>query len=49
MIYTVPPVAYMNPVAPYMGAWIEMVSVHPNNERLAVAPYMGAWIEIQES
>jgi len=33
-------------VAPYMGAWIEIVSVVPSPIGFIVAPYMGAWIEI---
>ena len=33
-------------VAPYTGAWIEIVSVKQANEIAKVAPYTGAWIEI---
>ena len=33
-------------VAPYMGAWIEIVVVSLRCYRCDVAPYMGAWIEI---
>ena len=34
-------------VAPYMGAWIEIVTIYDKKKgyRL-VAPFMGAWIEI---
>ena len=34
------------PVAPYMGAWIEIGKRPYWNFFIAVAPYMGAWIEI---
>ena len=33
-------------VAPYMGAWIEILSWENQQGLLGVAPYMGAWIEI---
>ena len=32
--------------APFMGAWIEMLSVGGDGELTAAAPFMGAWIEI---
>ena len=32
-------------VAPYVGAWIETVSVNFSPVQLEVAPYVGAWIE----
>ena len=41
-------VAFCSLVAPYMGSWIEIISLYlqaitKNN----VAPYMGSWIEIE--
>ena len=33
-------------VAPYMGAWIEIVKRARYERAAEVAPYMGAWIEI---
>ena len=33
-------------VAPFMGAWIEMVSRITSSSFSSVAPFMGAWIEI---
>ena len=33
-------------VAPYMGAWIEIVQDDGQTGNVLVAPYMGAWIEI---
>ena len=33
-------------VAPYMGAWIEIIPAHYSTSSENVAPYMGAWIEI---
>ena len=33
-------------VAPYMGAWIEILVVSVLIQGDTVAPYMGAWIEI---
>ena len=33
-------------VAPYTGAWIEIVIVYISNLKPVVAPYTGAWIEI---
>ena len=33
-------------VAPYTGAWIEIVSEEIRLTRAEVAPYTGAWIEI---
>ena len=35
-------------VAPYMGAWIEIISIPYFFFSDFVAPYMGAWIEIQK-
>ena len=32
-------------VAPYMGAWIETLSLQNLLMNPTVAPYMGAWIE----
>ena len=34
-------------VAPYMGAWIEISTMHHCSHERHVAPYMGAWIEIE--
>jgi len=34
------------PVAPYMGAWIEITGVDYDVVTGKVAPYMGAWIEM---
>ena len=36
----------MYPVAPFMGAWIEIISVSGCKYGSSVAPFMGAWIEI---
>ena len=33
-------------VAPYTGAWIEIVDLFDEETGLPVAPYTGAWIEI---
>ena len=33
-------------VAPYMGAWIEILPPPILSSSFKVAPYMGAWIEI---
>ncbi len=33
-------------VAPYIGAWIEILSYCANTIKILVAPYIGAWIEI---
>ncbi len=35
-----------NQVAPYMGAWIEIVQGSTSTTACRVAPYMGAWIEM---
>ena len=43
---------YPNPskkVAPYTGAWIEILIVHLLARFVPVAPYTGAWIEIYQS
>ena len=37
------------PVAPLVGAWIEIVTVDYKNGVLFVAPLVGAWIEIFNS
>ena len=37
---------YLNRVAPYAGAWIEIVTVVVFWYSSDVAPYAGAWIEI---
>ena len=36
----------IDPVAPYTGAWIEIVASISYSLRVIVAPYTGAWIEI---
>ena len=33
-------------VAPFVGAWIEIVSILGFTNWLYVAPFVGAWIEI---
>ena len=33
-------------VAPYAGAWIEILRIASLHPQLFVAPYAGAWIEI---
>ena len=33
-------------VAPFAGAWIEMLSLSPSASKIQVAPFAGAWIEI---
>ena len=33
-------------VAPYAGAWIEILPPRPGPDAASVAPYAGAWIEI---
>ena len=33
-------------VAPYIGAWIEILLKHLSHNPFTVAPYIGAWIEI---
>ena len=33
-------------VAPYTGAWIEIIAADISDEQKIVAPYTGAWIEI---
>ena len=35
-------------VAPFAGAWIEIVIEARPNSRILVAPFAGAWIEIAE-
>ena len=35
-------------VAPYMGAWIEIIKSDELDVAISVAPYMGAWIEISD-
>ena len=34
------------PVAPLVGAWIEILPVHSEESMYGVAPLVGAWIEI---
>lgn len=36
----------MKAVAPFMGAWIEIMSINAIGFRKIVAPFMSAWIEI---
>ncbi|AJH77956.1 hypothetical protein BF29_1590 [Heyndrickxia coagulans DSM 1 = ATCC 7050] len=33
-------------VAPYVGAWIEIMMLTKRDRAIIVAPYVGAWIEI---
>ena len=33
-------------VAPFAGAWIEIVYAYPMDKLFIVAPFAGAWIEI---
>ena len=37
---------YLCQVAPYLGAWIEILHDQPKSRTNVVAPYLGAWIEI---
>ena len=37
---------YGNPVAPLVGAWIEIAMVSAFSKPSIVAPLVGAWIEI---
>ena len=36
-------------VAPYVGTWIEIVSLTSVEILVMVVPYVGTWIEIQEA
>ena len=36
-------------VAPFTGAWIEMMLTYQNGTKQNVAPFTGAWIEIYVS
>ncbi len=36
----------LNTVAPFAGAWIEIVREYTGGAVRAVAPFAGAWIEI---
>ncbi len=36
-------------VAPYAGAWIEIIKLNKFEKKRGVAPYAGAWIEICEA
>ena len=36
----------INAVAPFAGAWIEIVILQAADRRVMVAPFAGAWIEI---
>ena len=38
--------SYRRAVAPYTGAWIEILNLLRKASRPSVAPYTGAWIEI---
>ena len=38
----------MIPVAPLVGAWIEIQKVKPSEEEYIVAPLVGAWIEMAQ-
>ena len=35
-------------VAPFAGAWIEIILTMMQNKREVVAPFAGAWIEIYD-
>ena len=35
-------------VAPFMGAWIEILKMWELTSLITVAPFMGAWIEITD-
>ena len=39
----------VQPVAPYVGAWIETYDLAAKKFTNEVAPYVGAWIETKES
>ena len=39
----------MQRVAPFVGAWIEIIKNTRYKASEAVAPFVGAWIEIQNS
>ncbi len=36
-------------VAPFVGAWIEMMQIDDIRTAFQVAPFVGAWIEIRET
>ena len=36
-------------VAPYTGAWIEILAYERFDSNASVAPYTGAWIEIRSA
>ncbi len=38
--------AHLNRVAPFTGAWIEIIHYATNGKGEVVAPFTGAWIEI---
>ena len=38
--------AYLQYVAPLVGAWIEILFLHNSSKVLRVAPLVGAWIEM---
>ena len=39
----------MTQVAPFVGAWIEIVNIFAKRYKSNVAPFVGAWIEIRLS
>ena len=39
--------AQVEAVAPFAGAWIEIISQKPKKFNRRVAPFAGAWIEIK--
>ena len=41
------PILGHNIVAPYAGAWIEIMVTGKSVNYISVAPYAGAWIEIR--
>ena len=36
-------------VAPFVGAWIEMVNDDFSDKKYVVAPFVGAWIEMEDT
>ena len=42
-------VGLTTPVAPFMGAWIEIRCGCSRENKKQVAPFMGAWIEINKT
>ena len=36
-------------VAPFVGAWIEIIEITTFEDACVVAPFVGAWIEIEKA